>query len=239
MLELIGGATLLVALYIFFLASRYKRCPADKILVVFGKTVDGSRPQIYPGGSVFVWPVLQDFAYLDRTPLKVATKVRDAPDKDRNLVSMAGEFIVAIGDTEVLMKTAANRLLNQRPDQISDLCEKIIKGQLRLVVSGLASVEINDRERLIKSIYVSVNEQLNTIGLQLLNADLNEVQVDPGNTASHPRRASTEEQGVQPSSLEIELRPDQVDVLLKGIAVNLHLPEIGHSIRISQSSATN
>ena len=75
MLELFVGMILIVGFYFYFLISRYKRCPPDKILVVSGKTDNGDKPVIYDGGSAFVWPVLQDFAYLDRHPLKVTASV--------------------------------------------------------------------------------------------------------------------------------------------------------------------
>ena len=38
---------------------RYRRCPSDKILVVYGKTGGGSAKCIH-GGVKFVWPIIQD-----------------------------------------------------------------------------------------------------------------------------------------------------------------------------------
>ncbi|MFW2478014.1 MAG: flotillin family protein, partial [Sediminibacterium sp.] len=40
------------------LLARYKRCPSDKILVVYGKT-GGSSAKCVHGGGTFIWPVIQ------------------------------------------------------------------------------------------------------------------------------------------------------------------------------------
>jgi flotillin len=55
-------AIIIVAVVVFFvtvlaLVSRYKRCPSDKILVVYGKT-GGSSAKCIHGGGAFVWPFL-------------------------------------------------------------------------------------------------------------------------------------------------------------------------------------
>jgi uncharacterized membrane protein YqiK len=51
-------------LLLWFFISRYRRCPSDKILVIYGKTGQGSANCIH-GGAAFVWPVIQDYQYLD------------------------------------------------------------------------------------------------------------------------------------------------------------------------------
>ena len=40
-------------------AMRYKRCPSDKILVIYGKTTGGLSSRCIHGGATFVWPMIQ------------------------------------------------------------------------------------------------------------------------------------------------------------------------------------
>ena len=40
-------------------ATRYKRCPSDKLLVVYGKVSGGKSANCYHGGAAFVWPIIQ------------------------------------------------------------------------------------------------------------------------------------------------------------------------------------
>jgi flotillin len=239
MLELIGGVTLMVILYSYFLLSRYKRCPADKILVVSGKTGGGDSTKIYTGGGVFVWPVIQDFAYLDRTPLKIPVEDDGTLNKEGKSIAISGAFVIAIGNTKLMLEAAANRLLTLNRDQIIDLSKEVINGQLSLVVNALGSVEINDQKQFIDAIYVGVNKQLKNFGLQLLNVDLKKVQVNKRNTAGITPNTSTEELGSQSETVELALRRDQIDELLNGVTVKLRLPGGERSIELSTPPTTN
>jgi flotillin len=232
MLELVGGFFLVGTLFILSIISRYKRCPANKILVVYGKTGSADRPNIYTGGGVYVFPIIQHYAYLVRSPLKVRAEVKRVRRKNGDWVDVSGAFTVAVGDTKLMMEAAAKRLLKQSNDQIIDLCKDVIKAQLRLVVGALASVEINDQKQLVDAIYVGVNEQLHTIGLQLLNVDLNEVRIKAGKVAGLVYRSSTEEQDTKVDAVNVELGSDQVDALLKGEVINLQIPDEARTIRI-------
>ena len=100
MLELAIGGVVLILMFVFFLVSRYKRCPSDKILVVYGKTGDGQSAKCYAGGAAFVWPVIQDYKYLDLTPLSIDVNLKDALSKQNIRVNVPSQFTVGIGETE-------------------------------------------------------------------------------------------------------------------------------------------
>ena len=70
-----------VLLFILFatIIRRYRRCPSDKILVVYGKTGGGSAKCIHGGGK-FVWPVIQDYAYLSLTPISIDANLTNATE---------------------------------------------------------------------------------------------------------------------------------------------------------------
>ena len=65
-------ATILVlfAAVIFF-AQRYKRCPPDKVMVVYGRTDKGKASRTIHGGAALVWPLIQDYAFLSLTPITI------------------------------------------------------------------------------------------------------------------------------------------------------------------------
>ena len=49
---------LFIILTASWLFSRYRMCPPDKILIVFGKVGTGQPAKCYHGGSTFVLPVI-------------------------------------------------------------------------------------------------------------------------------------------------------------------------------------
>jgi len=50
--------------FVAFLIKRYKRCPSDRILVVYGKVGgDGRTAKCVHGGAAFIWPIIQDYEF--------------------------------------------------------------------------------------------------------------------------------------------------------------------------------
>ena len=191
MLELAIGGVVLILMFVFFLVSRYKRCPSDKILVVYGKTGDGQSAKCYAGGAAFVWPVIQDYKYLDLTPLSIDVNLKDALSKQNIRVNVPSQFTVGIGETEILMLAAANRLLSLDRDQIARLSQDIIMGQMRLVIANMDIEELNtDRDKFVSSVYENVGEELHKVGLRLINVNVTDIQDESGYIAALGQEAA-------------------------------------------------
>ncbi len=47
-----------VVAILWMFVRRYKRCPSNQILVIYGKTGEGVARCVH-GGAAFVWPVVQ------------------------------------------------------------------------------------------------------------------------------------------------------------------------------------
>ena len=170
---LVVGAVFLLLLWFFI--SRYRRCPSDKILVIYGKTGKGSANCIH-GGAAFVWPVIQDYQYLDLQPVSIDVNLQDALSKQNIRVSVPAQFTVAIGNDPTLMQAAAERLLGMPKDSISSLAHDIIMGQMRLVIANMDIEELNsDRDKFVTSVYEHVGDELHKIGLALINVNVTDI----------------------------------------------------------------
>ncbi len=170
----------LIILMILFLVSRYKRCPSDKILVIYGRTGAGSAKTL-AGGAEFVWPVIQDFEYMDLTPISIDVDLRGALSKQNIRVNVPSRFTVGISNQEGVMQNAAERLLGQSRDQIRDISKDIIFGQLRLVVATMDIEEINsDRDKFLTNVATNVGAELRKIGLSLINVNVTDIQDESG-----------------------------------------------------------
>ncbi len=180
-LILIGFIVLVAILLLLFFVSRYKRCPSDKILVVYGKTGGEQSAKCYAGGAAFVWPVIQDYKYLDLTPLSIDVNLQDALSKQNIRVSVPAQFTVGVSNKPELMIAAAERLLGlERPD-ISSLAHDIIMGQMRLVIANMDIEELNtDRDKFVESVYRNVGDELHKIGLELINVNVTDIQDESG-----------------------------------------------------------
>ena len=180
-LPIIGFVLVLFILLLVFFISRYRRCPSDKILVVYGKTTGEQSARCYAGGAAFVWPVIQDYRYLDLTPISIDVNLQDALSKQNIRVSVPAQFTVGVSNKANLMISAAERLLGLDQPSIRSLAHDIIMGQMRLVIANMDIEELNtDRDKFVESVYRNVGNELNKIGLELINVNVTDIQDESG-----------------------------------------------------------
>ena len=174
-------ALVVIVLLLLFFISRYKRCPSDKILVVYGKTGGEQSAKCYAGGAAFIVPVIQDYRYLDLTPISIDVNLQDALSKQNIRVSVPAQFTVGVSNKPHLMLAAAERLLGLEQPAIRSLAHDIIMGQMRLVIANMDIEELNtDRDKFVDSVYMNVGNELNKIGLELINVNVTDIQDESG-----------------------------------------------------------
>jgi flotillin len=162
------------------LIKRYKRCPSDKILVVYGKTGGGSAKCIH-GGGAFIWPVIQDYAFLSLTPISIEANLTNALSKQNIRVDVPSRFTVGISTDIDSMGNAAERLLGLSSDHINELSRDILFGQLRLIIATMSIEEINsDRDKFLENVSKSVETELKKIGLKLINVNVTDIKDESG-----------------------------------------------------------
>jgi flotillin len=177
---LIVVAAIVLFVTIAALVSRYKRCPSDKILVVYGKT-GGTSAKCIHGGGAFIWPVIQDYAYLDLKPLSIEANLTNALSRQNIRVDVPCRFTIAISTESDSMNTAAERLLGLTSEQIQELAKDILFGQLRLVIATMTIEEINsDRDKFLDNISKNVDSELKKIGLKLINVNVTDIKDESG-----------------------------------------------------------
>ncbi|NRT16033.1 flotillin [Flavobacterium sp. 28A] len=173
-------AVLVVFVTFLTLISRYKRCPSDKILVIYGRT-GGTSAKCVHGGGAFIWPVVQDYQYLDLKPLSIDANLTNALSRQNIRVDVPCRFTIAISTESESMNTAAERLLGLQPEQIQELAKDILFGQLRLVIATMTIEEINsDRDKFLENISKNVDSELKKIGLKLINVNVTDIKDESG-----------------------------------------------------------
>lgn len=179
-LVLIAVGAIVLFVTIAALISRFKRCPSDKILVIYGRT-GGSSAKCVHGGGAFIWPVIQDYAYLDLKPISIEANLTNALSRQNIRVDVPCRFTIAISTDVDTMNSAAERLLGLSPDQIQELAKDILFGQLRLVIATMTIEEINtDRDKFLDNISKNIDTELKKIGLKLINVNVTDIKDESG-----------------------------------------------------------
>ncbi|MDR0947496.1 MAG: flotillin family protein [Ruminococcus sp.] len=181
-------AILVIIGFILFCAilSRYRKCPSDKILVIYGKVgknnegVTRSAKCIH-GGAAFIVPIIQSYQYMDLTPISMNVDLRNALSKQNIRVDVPSRFTVGISTEPVVMQNAAERLLGLKMMEVQELARDIIFGQLRLVVATMDIEEINsDRDKFLLAVSANVEQELKKIGLRLINVNVTDINDESG-----------------------------------------------------------
>jgi flotillin len=178
-LNIIFAAFAVVFIVVIFstLISRYRMCPPDRILVVYGKLANGQSSKCYHGGSTFVIPFFQSFGYLDLSPMNIEIELKGALSSQNIRIDAPASFTIGISTDPEIMQNAATRLLGRSGQEIEHLASEIVMGQMRVVFASMTIEEINnDREKLISAITKGVEVELHKIGLRMINGNIRDIK---------------------------------------------------------------
>ena len=174
------GTIILVFLFVAII-NRYRRCPSDKVLVIYGNRGTSKSAKCVHGGGAFVWPIIEDYAYLSLTPIGIDANLTNALSKQNIRVDVPCRFTVGISTDPESMLAAAESLLGQSAQQIQELARDILFGQLRLVIATMSIEELNsDRDKFLEAITANVEVELKKIGLRLINVNVTDIKDESG-----------------------------------------------------------
>ena len=171
---------------LLFLIKRYKKCPSDKVMVIYGKVgsnKDSSTrsAKCIHGGAAFIWPVIQSYEFLDLTPMSISVDLENALSRQNIRINVPSRFTVGVSTEPGVMQNAAERLLGLKLQEIQELAKDIIFGQLRLVIATMDIEEINtDRDKFLEAVSRNVEGELKRIGLRLINVNVTDISDESG-----------------------------------------------------------
>jgi flotillin len=184
-------AAVIVFGMLLFVAKRYKRCPSNRVLVIYGKTRGGNAATCVHGGAAFVIPLIQDFAYLNLEPIQIEIPLKGALSIENIRVNVPSVFTVAIGTDDETMQNAAIRLLGLDTEEIKQQAGDIIFGQLRQVIASMRIEDINrDRDKFLESVQKSLEPELKKIGMVLINVNITDITDESGYIEAIGRKAA-------------------------------------------------
>ncbi len=190
-LIVLAGVLILFS-FLILLAKRYKRCPSNRILVIYGKVKEGQSARCLHGGGAFIWPLIQDYDFLHLDPMQIEIPLKGALSIENIRVNVPSVFTVAIGTEAEPMQNAAIRLLGLTTAQIIKQAEDIIFGQLRQVIASMKIEDINrDRDKFLQAIQMSLEPELEKIGLKLINVNITDIMDDSGYIEAIGRKAAS------------------------------------------------
>lgn len=186
-----GIIVLAVILTVVGLVSCFKKCPSDKLLVVFGWIPGGNKKnkgtitdetgakraaKVYPGGGVFVIPGLQSFKTMNMLPYKIISHIK-GPDKGMVVTHVDVALTTAISTEPAIQVNAANRFLTASPEAIQEQIKIILDGTIRDIVATMPIEDLNNnRNAFTTQISETLKPKLNNIGFAILDINIQNIQ---------------------------------------------------------------
>ena len=179
--------------FVIIVAKQYKRCPSNRVLVIYGRTGGGRAARTVHGGAAFVVPLIQDYAYLSLEPIQIEIPLRGALSIENIRVNVPSVFTVAVGTESAVMQNSSIRLLGLSVSEVRKQAEEIIFGQLRQVIASMKIEDINrDRETFLNHIQTSLEPELNKVGLVLINVNITDITDESGYIDAIGQKAASE-----------------------------------------------
>ncbi len=179
--------------FLVLLMKQYKRCPSNRLLVIYGRTGRGKASRTVHGGAAFIVPLVQDYAYLSLEPIQIEIPLRGALSIENIRVNVPSVFTVAISTEAAVMQQASIRLLGLSAGEIRKQAEEIIFGILRQVIAGMGIEEINrDRDKFLQQVQHQLEPELAKIGLQLINVNITDITDESGYIDAIGKKAASE-----------------------------------------------
>jgi len=227
------GAIAVLAVLLFgvslglVVVARYKRCPSNRILVIYGKVTRGQSSKCLHGGGAFVWPLVQSYGFLDLEPIQIEVPLKGALSAENIRVNVPSFFTVAIGTDPATMQNAAIRLLGLKIEEIKSQALDIIFGQLRQVIASMSIESINrDRDVFLKSIQHNLEPELEKVGLVLINVNITDITDESGFIEALGRKAASE--AIQQAEVDVALQ-------VKSGAIGVAAADRDREIEVSQA----
>ena len=176
---------LLMLLFMIFLlimmVKQYRRCPADKLMVVYGKGTGNQAARCYHGGAVFVFPVVQDYDFIELKPYTIE-KTQTVRASGNVPFQLSLRAVVAVSDDEEVMQNAAERLLGLEREEISGLAAEVIGNSVQTATSTSTFDEISrEQDQYEDSLRFETDSQLRKLGMHVISFSIHSIQTGEGN----------------------------------------------------------
>lgn len=171
-----------IILTIIGVLSRYRRCKPNQVLVVYGKTGGEKKSaKLYHGEAAFVLPIIQSYDILSMEPMQIDCRLTGALSSQNIRVDVPTTITVAISTNPEIMQNAAERLLGMDTESTENLITDIVYGQMRLIIAEMTIEKLNsDRDEFLDKARKNIDNELNKLGLYLLNINISDIRDEAG-----------------------------------------------------------
>lgn len=184
-----GAIVLAIVAAVALYAKNYLRVPPDRVAVITGR----KTYRIVRGGATFKMPMVETVNYMRLTPWQVKLPISGVVSKEGVAVSVEAVALVRFGSTEEAIRTAAERFLDVKHEDLLQTVQSILSGHLRSILAKMTVEEINaDRTTLAQKVTDEAGKDFGNIGMQIDALTIQHVSDEEGYLAALGRKRTAE-----------------------------------------------
>ena len=115
------GFVLLIIGFVWIFSTRYKKCPSDQIMVVYGKVGKGRASLCLHGGAKFIIPLIQANEFISLRPMSLNINLQNALSNQNIRINVPSTFTIGVSTDPAIMSNAAERLLGLQRNEIEEM----------------------------------------------------------------------------------------------------------------------
>jgi len=186
------GIIVLAALF-FVLRSfipAYRRVPPNRVMVLYGRgrsvfAADGSIQQtgvrMVVGGGTFVWPILEEFQFLDLNVMTIVKTGDEVYTVDGVPIKLDWVAQVQIESTEKALMTAARAFLGMSRENVVNVIAQTLSANFRAIVGQLTVEAVHrDRDTFVQNVQGLASDDMAAMGVQVISMGIEEITDDQG-----------------------------------------------------------
>lgn len=114
-------------------------------------------------------------------PMQIDCRLTGALSSQNIRVDVPTTITVAISTNPEIMQNAAERLLGMDTESTENLITDIVYGQMRLIIAEMTIEKLNsDRDEFLDKARKNIDNELNKLGLYLLNINISDIRDEAG-----------------------------------------------------------
>jgi flotillin len=182
----------LLVLYLFGrrIANIYHRIPPSQVMVIYGrgKTIFGGEGdlerigvRLVTGGGAFVWPIMEDFGYLDLTVMTIAKAKDEVYTVDGVPIRLDWVAQVQIDSDELSLLTAARAFLGRSREDVKNVIAQTLSANFRAIVGQLTVEDVHrDRDAFVNRVQQLASDDMAAMGVRVISMGIEEITDDQG-----------------------------------------------------------
>ncbi|NIM95656.1 MAG: hypothetical protein GTO18_18305 [Anaerolineales bacterium] len=168
----------------------YHRVPPNQVMVIYGRgktifTEDGEVERVgvrlVTGGGAMVWPLVEDFGYLDLTVMTIAKAKDEVYTVDGVPIRLDWVAQVQIDSDEVSMLTAARAFLGRMREEVKNVIAQTLSANFRAIVGQLTVEHVHrDRDAFVNQVQGLASDDMAAMGVRVISMGIEEITDDKG-----------------------------------------------------------